>query len=101
MGSSRGFFGQGFDGLHFELDLDAVADEDAAGLEHLVPPESEVLPVESGFRDESDSLVAPRILGSAAVLDVEGYLARHVADGELSDDAVASIFEPLDALTPE
>src|SRR3954454_24353029 len=97
----RGLCGRRFDRLHFELDLDAIADQNAAGLEHLIPPEPEVLPVESGLRDESDSLVAPRIFGSAAVLDIDGHLACHVADGELSDDAIAILLDLLDAIAPE
>src|SRR5689334_7309167 len=97
----RGLIGRGFDRLHLELDVDSIAEQDTAGLEQLIPPEPEVLPVECGLRDESDSLVAPRILGSAAVLDVERHLAGHVTDGEISDDAVVSIVELLDARAPE
>src|SRR5262249_10207341 len=36
-----------------------------------------------------------------AVFDVEGDLARHVADGEAPDDAVARLVELLDALAPK
>jgi hypothetical protein len=39
--------------------------------------------------------------GSAAVLDTDEHLACHIADGELSDDAVASVLDLLDALAPE
>ena len=87
--------------LHLELDVDAIADQHAAGLEHLVPAEAEVLAVERRLRDESDPLVAPRILGAAAVLDVERHLARHVADGEIADDAVAIVRDLLDARAAE
>src|SRR6185436_13536095 len=56
---SRRLRGGRLHGLHLELDVDAIADEDAARFEHLVPPETEVLPVEARLREERDALVTP------------------------------------------
>src|SRR5262245_18819925 len=79
---SRGLDGRRSHAFHFELDVDAIADQHAARLEHLVPLETEVLAVEGGLRDEADALVAPGIFGATAVLDVERDWAGHVADRE-------------------
>src|SRR5215216_1765973 len=88
---SGGLLGRRLHGLHFELDLDALAHQHTAGLERLVPREPEVLALDGRLGDEPDALVAPRILGLAAVFDVERDLPRHVADGELAADAVAVV----------
>src|SRR5262245_34025524 len=66
--------------LQVELDLDAFADEHAAGLERLVPPQTEVLAIDRGLGGERDALVAPRVRASSPVLDLERHLARDVPD---------------------
>src|SRR3982751_5447741 len=93
---SGGFCGRRLDGLHLELDVDAIADEDATCLEQLGPEQAEVLSIEGGRRDESGALVAPRVLRAAAVLDVEDDLATDVADGEVARHAVALARQLLD-----
>src|SRR5262249_10365305 len=83
------------------FDVDAIADQDAAGLQHLIPFEAEVLPVHGTFGDESHPLVAPRILGPAAVLDVEGHLPRDVTDRQVAGHPAAVVVLLLDAPAPE
>src|SRR5262249_13907988 len=95
---SRGLLCRCPDGLHFEIDVDAIADEDAAGLEHLIPGETEVLSVERRLCGEPDALVTPRISGAIAVLDVEGDLACDVPDREVSEYTVVSVVESFDSL---
>src|SRR5262245_17186926 len=83
-------------GLHFQLDVDAVADQHTARLERLVPFQTEVFTIERAGRDEPDALVAPGIGGAAAVLDLERDRPRHVPDGEITGHAVAGVLELLD-----
>src|SRR5256885_8771821 len=75
------------DGLHVELDVDAVPDEHAARLEDLVPLEAEILALDRRLRDEADALVAPRVLAAAGGLGVEHDLAGDVADRQRAGDA--------------
>src|SRR5690606_35218755 len=63
--SSRDLRGRGAHGLHLDLDVDALADENAARLERLIPLEAVVAPVEGRRRGEGGPLVAPGILGDA------------------------------------
>src|SRR5207302_1611965 len=49
------------DGFGVDLDLDALADHEAAGLERLVPGDVEVLAVDLGGREEPGSDLAPRV----------------------------------------
>src|SRR4051794_34475703 len=98
---SRCLRGRCLDGLHFQLNFDAVSDQEASGLQHLVPLEPEVLPVNRSLGDESQPLIAPRVFGLAAVLHLEGHLARDIADGEFANDKVAVTLELLDALAPK
>src|SRR5215471_17407547 len=98
---SRRALRSGADSLDFELDVDAVTDEDAARLEHLIPGQAEVLAIEGSPRGEADAQVPPRILSPAAVLRVERDLARHAADRQIADDAVAPLAHLLDALARE
>src|SRR5450755_797501 len=88
-------------GLQLELDLDAIAHQQAARLEDLVPLEAEVLAVEGALRGESDPFVAPGVLAAAAVLDVERDLAADVADGQLSGQTVERRAELLDPRAAE
>src|SRR5882724_997397 len=84
-------------GLDFELDFDAVAHQHAARLQHLVPAKAEVLAIELSASHEADALVAPRILGAPAILDVERDAARHAAYGEVTDQPVAILRQLFDA----
>src|SRR3954470_5257603 len=94
---SGGLCGRRLDGLHLELDVDAIPDEDATCLEQLGPVQAEVLSIEGGRRDESGALVAPRVLRAAAVLDVEDDLPSDIADGEVARHAVALAGHLLDS----
>src|SRR5690606_16313155 len=71
------------------------------GLERLVPGEAEVLAVDLGLGREAEDVLAPRVGGGAAELDVEGDLLGHVPDGEVTDDLelVAGVLG--DPLAPE
>src|SRR5262245_60644055 len=98
---SSSLHGRGPYALHFQLDVDAVADQDAARFEDLVPVQAEVLPVERGLRDEADPLVAPRVLRAPAVLDVQRNRPRHVADREIAGDTVTALRQRVDARAAE
>jgi DNA-binding transcriptional LysR family regulator len=89
---SGGALRRGSDGLDVEVDVDAVADQDAASLEHLIPGESEVLAVDRRLGDEADTLVPPRVLAATTVLDVERYLAPDAANRQLTNGAVARTY---------
>src|SRR5207249_5253344 len=49
-------------GLRLNFDLDRVADEDAGGLEGLIPTQSPLAPIDLGARREPGALLAPGIL---------------------------------------
>src|SRR5690606_17427289 len=91
----------GADGRALDLDGDLLADQYATGLERLVPGEAEVLAVDLGLGREAEDVLAPRVGGGAAELDVEGDLLGHVPDGEVTDDLelVAGVLG--DPLAPE
>jgi len=57
----RRLHGGGLHRLDVELDVHAIADQDAPGFEKLVPLETEAFAVDRSLADESDPLVAPRI----------------------------------------
>src|SRR5215468_6603168 len=99
--SCGGVARRGVDGLDVELDVDAVADQHAAGLEQLVPRQAEVLAVDRCLRDEPDPLVAPRIDAAAGRLGVERDLAGRVADRELADHAQPAAADVLHARAAE
>src|SRR4029453_10497886 len=73
-------------GLDFGLDLDAVADHHAAGFEHLVPREPEVLAIDRRLRAERRAQVAPWILRLAELFDAKDDLARNPLDREVTHD---------------
>ena len=89
------------DRLDLDLDVHAVADHHAAGLEHLVPGEPEVLPIDRRLRREPGALVAPRVLGPARVLHVEGDFAQRPANREVADHAQPAVAQALRALALE
>jgi len=66
-------------GLDLDLDLDPLAHPHAAGLEDLVPGETEVLAVDGGLRREAGAQVAPGVPRLPGALDVEKDFARDAA----------------------
>lgn len=73
-------------GLALDLDLDLLADQDAAGLQRLVPGQAELLAVDLGRDREAPDVLAPRVGAGAAVLDGELDRLGDVADGEVTDE---------------
>src|SRR5262249_42447640 len=73
-------------GFGVDLDLDALADEEASGLERLVPREVEVLAIDVGARKEPGSQLPPRVRAHAAELHRQEHLAGDVADLEHAGD---------------
>src|SRR5437868_12702311 len=71
-------------GLDIERELDFVADQETAGLEHLVPVEAEQLAIDRAARCERDALIAPRVCCGAEILDREGDVVGDAADRELA-----------------
>src|SRR4029453_6757053 len=76
-------------GLEVELDPDALADQEAAGLQRLVPGDVEVLTVDVARGHEPGAQVAPRVDGHALELDVEGGGPCAVADRQVAHDLEA------------
>ena len=71
-------------GLDLDLDLDLLADEQAAGLESLVPGKPERLAVDLGGGREADTLAAPQVGDDTHEFRVEGHLTRDPVDGEIA-----------------
>src|SRR5581483_5194354 len=74
----------------FDVDLDFVAHEHAAGLERLVPLEAPLAAADRALRAETEAIVAPRILAGARLLDVEDDLVRLIANREIARDFVVA-----------
>src|SRR5690349_20436962 len=98
---SRSALGRGADSLDLELDVDAVADQDAARLEELIPGEAEVLSIQRRLCCEANPFVPPWVLAAAAVRGVQRDLPRDTVEGQIADDAVAVFPDLLDALARE
>src|SRR3954462_12273732 len=69
-----------FDRFDFDIDLDLVADRQAAALEEHVPGQSEIPPIDLSVCAEASTLAAPRVLGLAFKLYVQSDPPRHVAN---------------------
>src|SRR5690606_6071568 len=89
------------DRLALDLDGDLLADEDASGLERLVPGEAELLAVDLGGDAVAEQLLAPRVRAHAVELDGELDLLGHVTDGEVTDDLEHVALVVGDALAAE
>ena len=72
----RGLHGRRFDCLHFELDVDAVANEHAPRLKHLVLFQAEVLSVDGRCRDEADALVSIFLRNEICSNNLTGFELR-------------------------
>src|SRR5258708_7816515 len=99
--TSRGMVGRDPNGLHVELDVHALAEHDAAGIERLVPGEAEILSIERRLREKPYSLAAPRVARATTVLDVQRNLAGVTANGEVANDRIVCFGELLDPLATE
>src|SRR5688500_17640098 len=91
-------------GLHLDLDLDIVADEDSTGLERGIPRQAEIASVDLRLSAEAHALAAPRITAPPLERRIQHDFARHVANGEVADDAEARArlrLPALDAAAPE
>src|SRR6476661_2224704 len=73
-------------GLDLGLDLDLVPNEHAAGLERLVPRQTEVLAIDRRRRRKRGADVAPRVLRLPVLFDAEHHLARDTPDCQIADD---------------
>src|SRR2546423_3656475 len=79
------------DRFGLDLDGDLLADDDAAGLEGLVPGEAEALPVELGLGREPDAHAAPGIGGTALERQLERHRPGDALDGEVALDHVVAL----------
>src|SRR2546423_5574165 len=88
VGTDPGSYRQGLsglaDGLALDLDLDLLADHDAAGLQRDVPGHAESLPVDLGRGAEPEHVVPVRAAAHALQLDLEVDGHRDVLDGQLT-----------------
>jgi methylmalonyl-CoA mutase N-terminal domain/subunit len=83
--------------LDLERQLHLVADQQSAGLESLVPLQTEVAAVDAGARDEAGSLAAPGILAAALVGALEGHGPRDPVHRQVPGDPVpvsAKVIDP-------
>jgi hypothetical protein len=64
-------------------------------------PPAEVLAVNGCSCDQAHALIAQGLLGSPVIVDVERHFAGYVANGQVSDHAIARIRELLDMLAME
>ena len=87
--------------LNLDVDLDLLAHEHAARLEHLVPAQAEVAAVDAALETESEALIAPRILAGAARRRFERHLARRSVKRQVAGDLVDAVAGCLDALAGE
>src|SRR4051794_23089528 len=90
--------------LHLDRDLDVVPDQEAAGLQRLIPGEPEVAPIDLGGCAEADSLAAPGILASSLIDGIQSHLAGRAMNGQIAGDPelVSRILgRALNPLTPE
>src|SRR2546423_4353874 len=85
-GSRRSGDGRLLDGLHVDLDLDLVADQDAAGLQRLIPLQTPLAAVDLGRGVGAGALAAPRIFAAPFVGHVEGDLDLLPADSRVADE---------------
>src|SRR6185369_12905819 len=88
----------GLDGGDVELDLDLVANEDAAPVERDVEGEAEVLAADGGPACEAGAVVAPRVL--LAALELQGQVDRagDVLDGQVAaHDVLVAVLDDLRA----
>ena len=84
------------DGLDVDLDVDVLADEDAAGLERLVPLQPEVPAIDPRLRREGHALVAPGVLAAAELFDVELHGLGHPVDRQVAGHGVLLLAGLLD-----
>src|SRR4029077_11766551 len=87
--------------LDFGLNLDAISDEHAAGLERLIPRQTEVLAIDRRRRRERGADVAPRVLRLAVLFDAKHHLARDAPDCQIADDIDLVARSWLDARADE
>src|SRR5262249_15427864 len=73
-----------------------VADEDPAGLERLIPVQTEVLAIDGRAPGQARALPAPGIPGAAAVLDLEHDRAGDAMGGQLTLHLEALLAQRLD-----
>src|SRR6195952_4384977 len=76
-------------GLHGEVDVHLVADEDPAAVERDVEVHAEVLAVDDAVGLEAETLAAPRVLADAQELDLELDGLGDALEGEVADDGGA------------
>src|SRR3954465_10581190 len=72
------------DGLALDLNLDLLADHDAARLDGHVPGQAPVLTVDLGGRAETEDILAVRADRRAVELDDQLDRLGHILDGELT-----------------
>jgi hypothetical protein len=84
-------------GLDVQCYLDVVADDRAAGLDHLVPADVELLAADLCRGRERSSAVAPGVVDLAVVVDVEDDGPGDVADGQVTVDLRALVVDALNA----
>src|SRR5579871_2348738 len=70
--------------LELQVDLHVLADQDAAGLQRLVPPGAELLALDDHLTVEGDLVVPPGVLGLPQLLHVDGDRLGHVADRQVA-----------------
>src|SRR5437868_7346326 len=96
-----GLLGGLLDGFDFQGEVDFFADQEAAGLEGLVPFQAEVPAVDAGGGVEAGALAAPGILAAALEGGVEDDGPGHSVEGQVAGDPVAVAALVLDLRAAE
>src|ERR1700730_3525498 len=94
-------WGRRRDGLEVDLELDIVTEQEAAGLESLVPGQVVVLSVQLGLGGEAHAAVAPWVLALATEAGVKRDLLAFAADGHITDHLEVRRGLTLDSLALE
>src|SRR3954451_5019639 len=84
------------DSGNVELELDLLADEDAALVEREVPGQVPVATVDRRFALEADAEAAPRVHRGASELPVDGDRVGLAVDGEVADQGEDVVVDLLD-----
>src|ERR1035441_10414445 len=88
--------------LHFQVDRDIFANQQAASFQRRVPRQAEILAMDLGGRRGASLYIAPRILHfGSRPLDMQHYLLGDAMDGHVAFYEIFAIPMRLDTLAHE
>src|SRR5258706_681706 len=84
LGSYLSFWLDDLDRLNLDIDLDLVANGNAARLEYLIPGQAEIAAIDLALCAEASALTTPRILRLTLERDVERDRPSHITNGQVA-----------------